>query len=55
MSKLILRFSKDESAATSIEYALIAGMLSIVIIGIVNTIGSNLNTLFFGPISAGLK
>ncbi len=55
MSTLLLRFFKDDSAATSIEYALIAGFLSIFIIGIVNTIGSNLNSLFFGPINAGFK
>jgi len=55
MSTLLLRFLKDDSAATAIEYAMIAGMLSIVIIGIVNTIGSNLNSLFFGPISSGLN
>ena len=47
MNRLILRFLGDESGATAIEYALIAGGLSIVIIGTVNTVGSTLNAVFF--------
>ncbi len=37
------RFLLDQSGATSIEYAIIAGGLSIVIIVAVNSIGSALN------------
>ena len=33
MKALISRFVKDESGATAIEYALIAGLLSVAIIG----------------------
>ena len=36
----------DERGATSIEYALIASLLSIVILTAVSTVGSNLNTIF---------
>jgi pilus assembly protein Flp/PilA len=55
MSRLILRFLRNESAATAIEYALIAGGISIVIIGTVNTVGSTLNAFFFDKIVAGLN
>ena len=55
MNRVILRFLGDESGATAIEYALIAGGLSIVIIGTVNTVGSTLNAMFFEKVVAGLK
>jgi len=54
-SKLVLRFLSDESAATAIEYALIAGAISIVIIATVNTIGSQLNSAFYDKINTALK
>lgn len=43
MRRLISRFFADESGATSIEYALIGVGLSIVIIGVVNGMGTTLN------------
>jgi pilus assembly protein Flp/PilA len=46
MRTLIRRFAKDEKAATAIEYAIIAGGLSIVIVTVVSSIGVNLNTKF---------
>ena len=52
MTRLILRFLRNASGVTAIEYALIAGGISIVIIGTVNTIGSNLNALFFDKVIA---
>jgi pilus assembly protein Flp/PilA len=55
MSKLILSFLNDDSAATSIEYALIAGGVSIVVIGVVNTIGTQLNSTLYGQIATALK
>lgn len=39
-------FVTDESAATAIEYALIAGGLSIVIVAAVNSVGTQLNNIF---------
>jgi pilus assembly protein Flp/PilA len=45
MSKL-QRFIFDQSGATAIEYALIAGSISIVIVASVNGIGSKLNSTF---------
>ncbi len=46
MNKLVLRFLKDESGATAIEYGLIASLISVVIITAVTTVGTNLQTTF---------
>jgi pilus assembly protein Flp/PilA len=47
-------FAKDESAATAIEYAIIAAGISIVIVAAVNGIGTKLNTTF-SSVSTELK
>ena len=47
------RFILDQSAATAIEYALIAGCISIVIVAAVTGIGSSLNSTF-NQVSNGL-
>jgi pilus assembly protein Flp/PilA len=46
MLKLFTRFVRDDSAATAIEYALIAGGLSIAIVVAVQGIGTTLNGTF---------
>ena len=46
MSKLILRFLKDNSGATAIEYGLIAGLIAVVIIGAVTTLGTTVSGTF---------
>jgi pilus assembly protein Flp/PilA len=46
MTNLVKRFAKDESGATAIEYGLIAAGISVAIITIVTTVGTNLNTTF---------
>lgn len=46
MQNLIRRFAKDESGATAIEYGLIAALISVVIIGVLSTIGTNLSSKF---------
>jgi pilus assembly protein Flp/PilA len=38
--------ARDQSGATSIEYALIASGISIVILVAVNTLGTTMNTLY---------
>ena len=48
MKNLMVRFLKDESGATAIEYGLIAAGISVAIITAVNTLGSNLNAMFSG-------
>jgi pilus assembly protein Flp/PilA len=44
--KTVLRFLRDESGATAIEYGLIAAGISVVIITAVNLIGTNLDLKF---------
>ncbi|MET1413650.1 Flp family type IVb pilin [Roseibium sp. HPY-6] len=46
MKSLMNRFAKDESGATAIEYGLIAGLLSIVIIAAVSLAGTSLTSVF---------
>ena len=46
MSNLVSRFAKDQSGATAIEYGLIAGLISVVILAVLGTIGTKLNTKF---------
>ena len=43
---LISQFLKDETAATAIEYGLIAAGISLAIIAAVNGLGSRLNARF---------
>ena len=43
---LIRQFIADRSGATAIEYGLIAGLISVVIIGTISTIGTELNAKF---------
>jgi pilus assembly protein Flp/PilA len=46
MTTIIKRFIKDESGATAIEYGLIAGLISVVIITAISLVGADLSTLF---------
>ena len=46
MNMLVLRFLKDNSGATAIEYGLIAAGISVAIIAVVQSLGSSLNTTF---------
>ncbi len=48
MNDLVGRFLKDQSGATSIEYAMIASVLSIVIVVSVQSLGSKLSGTFSG-------
>ena len=46
MKNLFVRFAKDKSGATAIEYGLIAALISVVIIGVLSTIGTKLSSKF---------
>lgn len=46
MKLLFTRFMKEESGATAIEYALIAGLISVVVITALTTLGGSLDTTF---------
>jgi len=48
MRNFIARFAKDETGATAIEYGLIAAGISVAIITVVNTLGSQLKSTFTG-------
>jgi pilus assembly protein Flp/PilA len=54
MKNLISSFLNDETAATAIEYGLIAAGISVAIIAAVQGHGSKLNTTF-ASVSAALK
>jgi pilus assembly protein Flp/PilA len=43
---LLVRFLRNDSGATAIEYGLIAAGISIAIITVVNGLGTKLNTTF---------
>ena len=46
MKHLILRFVKDDSGATAIEYGLIAAGISVAIIAVVQSLGTKLVATF---------
>jgi len=54
MINLFARFLRDESAATAIEYGLIAAGIALAIIAAVNTLGGTLSGTFTS-ISSSLK
>ena len=54
MKSLFVRFVKNESGATAIEYGLIAAGISVAIIAVVNGLGTQLNAKF-NSISTQLK
>jgi pilus assembly protein Flp/PilA len=46
MSNTVYRFLNDETAATAIEYGLIAGLIAVIIIVAITKVGKNLSTKF---------
>ena len=54
MINTIKSFMKDESGATAIEYALIAGFISIMIVAGATAVGTNLEGKF-NLVATGLK
>ena len=46
MKSLLARFVKDESGATAIEYGLIAGLISVVILPVLLLMGPSLTGVF---------
>jgi pilus assembly protein Flp/PilA len=46
MQTLFFRFLKDESGPSAIEYGLIAALISVVCIVAMQTVGTNLNTVY---------
>ena len=54
MPRSFAEFVRDESGATAIEYGLIAGLISVVIIAALTSIGSKVNAKL-NRISTGLN
>ena len=54
MLRRLRLFFSDRVGATAIEYALIASLISITILGAVLSIGETISTQFFGPVSLAL-
>ena len=46
MRTLLLRFARDDTGVTAIEYGLIASLIAVVIITAVTLVGTNLTTKF---------
>jgi pilus assembly protein Flp/PilA len=46
VQNLLARFVKDESAATAIEYAVLVGSISVIVIAAVNRLGHALSSTF---------
>jgi pilus assembly protein Flp/PilA len=46
MKKLFMRLGKDRSGATAVEYGLIAGLIAVVIIATVTTLGTSISAKF---------
>ena len=53
MSKFVSRFMKNESGATAIEYGLIAALIAVVLVAVMNTLGTGLKAAF-GSIATNL-
>jgi pilus assembly protein Flp/PilA len=43
---LLKRIWEDESAATAMEYGLIAALIAVAAVSVLNTVGKNLSTTF---------
>jgi pilus assembly protein Flp/PilA len=54
MKNLVARFAIDDSAATAVEYGLVAAGISVAIIAVVQGLGNNLKTAF-SSLSGALK
>lgn len=46
MSNAIMKFLRDEEGATAIEYGLIAGLISIALVGVLGDVTTNLKAVF---------
>jgi pilus assembly protein Flp/PilA len=52
MRSLFHRFIANEGGATAIEYAVIASLVSIIIVGATTAIGTQMSTLYFGKLGS---
>ena len=52
---MLKRFLAERSGVTSVEYAMIAGFMSLAIVVGLRATGTNLNAKFFGPLMNGFR
>ena len=52
---MLIRFWRDMRAATAIEYCLVAGLISILIVAGATSIGGKLATNYFGKFASSLS
>ncbi len=52
MRTLLSRFIRDKSGVTAIEYGLIALLITVVVIGTMTTVGTNLNGIYAAWVTA---
>jgi pilus assembly protein Flp/PilA len=52
MKTILARFIRNDSGATAIEYGLIAGLIAVVIIGALTTVGNKVSAQFQAVASA---
>lgn len=46
MMTRLVKFLHDEEGASAIEYALIAGLIAVAIVGVLTTVGTDIGSLF---------
>ncbi|MHB8115957.1 MAG: Flp family type IVb pilin [Acidithiobacillus ferrivorans] len=51
LKNAVARFVREEEGVTAIEYGLIAGLIAVVIIGTVTTVGTDLKKVFTSVIT----
>ena len=46
MFRFVSKFARDEEGVTAMEYGMIAALIAVVILGVLGTLGKDLNTTF---------
>ena len=55
MAPIFIRFAKDESGVTALEYGLIVGLVTVFIISGIRAVGQTIAANFYGPIAAAFS
>jgi Flp pilus assembly pilin Flp len=49
-----VNFVADARGATSIEYAMVAGLVAVVVAAAIDSLGHNVSTMFYAQVAAAL-